>query len=102
MIQVENLTKIYKSSKKEKCIALNNLSFTLDDSGFVFVVGKSGSGKTTLLSIVGGLEEMTSGNITVDGRSLASRKNSDFVDYRNSTVGYVFQDFHLIDELTIA
>lgn len=102
MIQVENLTKIYKSSKKEKCIALNNVSFTLDDNGFVFVVGKSGSGKTTLLSIVGGLEEMTSGNITVDGRSLASRKNSDFVDYRNSTVGYVFQDFHLIDELTIA
>lgn len=102
MIQVENLTKIYKSSKKEKCIALNNVSFTLADNGFVFVVGKSGSGKTTLLSIVGGLEEMTSGNITVDGTSLASRKNSDFVDYRNSTVGYVFQDFHLIDELTIA
>lgn len=102
MIKIENLTKIYKSKKKERCKALDDLTFTLDDKGFVFVIGKSGSGKTTLLSIIGGLEEMTSGNITVNGRSLKNKRNKEFVGYRNSTIGYIFQDFHLIDELTIA
>lgn len=102
MIQVKNLTKVYKSKRKEKHVAINDLSFTLEDSGFVFIVGKSGSGKTTLLSILGGLEETTFGSVIVNGRPLKNRKNKDFANYRNSTIGYVFQDFHLIDELTIA
>ena len=101
MIKVENLTKIYKSKKKEKCVALNNVSFSLADSGFVFIIGKSGSGKTTLLSILGGLDNITSGNIVVNGNSFADFKNKDYVNYRNSMIGYIFQDFHLIDDLTI-
>ncbi len=101
MIKVENLTKIYKSKKKEKCKALDGVSFSTDDKGFVFVIGKSGSGKTTLLSLIGGLEEMTSGNVTVNGHSLKNKRNKEFVGYRNSTIGYIFQDFHLIDELTV-
>ena len=48
MIRVKNLIKIFKSKKKDKCIALDNVSFTLEDKGFVFIIGKSGSGKTTL------------------------------------------------------
>lgn len=102
MIRVKNLTKVYKSKRKEKHVAIDDLSFTLEDKGFVFIVGKSGSGKTTLLSILGGLEESSSGNVIVNGKSLKNCKNKDFADYRNSTIGYVFQDFHLIDELTIA
>lgn len=101
MIKVENLTKIYKSRKKEKCVALDNVSFTLEDSGFVFIIGKSGSGKTTLLSILGGLDDITSGNVSINGISLAESTNKTFVGYRNQTSGYIFQDFHLIDELTV-
>lgn len=101
MINVIGLTKIYKSIKKDKCVALNNVSFSLGDNGFVFIIGKSGSGKTTLLSILGGLEELTHGVISVNGSPINSYNEKNLVEYRNSTVGYVFQDYHLIDELTI-
>lgn len=101
MIKVSNLTKVYKSKKKDKCVALDNVSFTLDDKGFVFIIGKSGSGKTTLLGLIGGLDSITSGDVSVNGHSLSMYKNNDYVNYRNSMIGYIFQDFHLIDELTI-
>lgn len=102
MIIVDNLTKVYKSKFKDSCTALDKVSFCLPKSGFVFVVGKSGSGKTTLLSLIGGLDEITSGDIVVDGQSLKNFSQREFVDYRNSTIGFIFQDFHLLDELTIA
>ena len=101
MIKVNNLVKIFKSKKKEKCVALNNVSFTLEDKGFVFIIGKSGSGKTTLLSILGGLDNLTKGEILINGNLLSKFKEKDYVNYRNSMIGYIFQDFHLIDELTI-
>ena len=101
MIKVTNLTKIYKSKKKDHCVALDNVSFSVPDKGFVFIIGKSGSGKTTLLSIIGGLDNLTSGDVFVNGNAFSSFKEKDFVNYRNSMIGYVFQDFHLIDELTI-
>lgn len=101
MIKVTKLTKVYKSKRKDKCIALNNLSFSLGDHGFVFVIGKSGSGKTTLLSILGGLDNLTKGDVDVYGNEFYKFKEKDFVNYRNSIIGYIFQDFHLIDELTV-
>ena len=101
MIKISGLTKIYKSKKKDRCVALDNISFSLADKGFVFIVGKSGSGKTTLLSIVGGLDNLTSGDVAVNGNAFSTFKEKDFVDYRNSMIGYIFQDFHLIDELTV-
>lgn len=100
MIEITNLTKIYKV-KKEKVYALKNVSFNLGDKGFVFVIGKSGSGKSTLLSLIGGLEDISEGNININGNSLQKYKDKDYVNYRNSTIGYIFQDFHLLDELTI-
>lgn len=102
MIRVDNLTKIYKSKFKDSCVALKGVSFCLPESGFVFIVGKSGSGKTTLLSLLGGLDEITHGDIIVDGQSIKNFTQKDFVNYRNSTIGFIFQDFHLLDELTIA
>ncbi len=102
MIQLKELTKIYKSRKSGTCVALDHLSFTLPDKGFVFVIGKSGSGKTTLLSLFGGLDTITSGEIVVNGRHIEDFGLSEQVYYRNSTIGFIFQDFHLIDELTIA
>ena len=101
MIKLINLRKVYKSKSKEKCIAVNDVSLTLEDKGFVFVLGKSGSGKTTLLSLIGGLDNITSGDIIVNGNSIKNFKYADFTNYRNQIVGYIFQDFHLIDELTV-
>lgn len=101
MIKVENLTKIYKSEKKDKCVALDSVTFKLEDKGFVFVIGKSGSGKTTLLGLIGGLDNITSGDIIINGISFNSFRYKDFINYRNQMIGYIFQDFHLIDELTV-
>ena len=102
MIEIKNLYKIYKSKKKEECIAVNDVSLTLEDKGLVFIIGKSGSGKTTLLGLIGGLDNISKGDIIVNGISFKSFKYNDFVNYRNQMIGYVFQDFHLIEELTVA
>ncbi len=102
MIEVKELTKIYKSRKSGNCTALDHISFTLPDKGFVFVIGKSGSGKTTLLSLLGGLDTITSGEIIENGRHIDKFGLKEQVYYRNSTIGFIFQDFHLIDELTIS
>jgi len=101
MIKVTNLTKIYKSKGSFDCKALDDVSFVLGDKGFVFVIGKSGSGKSTLLNMLGALDNVTSGDVIVDGNSLSSLKNSQFDDYRNNNIGFIFQDFHLIDSLTV-
>lgn len=101
MICVDNLSKVYKSKFKDSCTALDGVSFTLPESGFIFIVGKSGSGKTTLLSLLGGLDEISEGDIVVNEQSIKNFSHKDFVDYRNSTIGFIFQDFHLLDELTI-
>ena len=101
MIEVKGLTKVYKSRKGGKCVALDHISFTLPDRGFFFVVGKSGSGKTTLLSLLGGLDTVTSGEIIENGRHIEKFSLGEQVYYRNSTIGFIFQDFHLVDDLTI-
>ena len=101
MIKITSLNKIYKSKKRKKCHALNDINLTLPDAGLVFVLGKSGSGKSTLLNLIGGLDSITSGSIEVDGNDLAKFKEKDFCNYRNSHIGFIFQDYHLIDELTV-
>lgn len=101
MIKIEHLTKTYKSKKGFLCYALKDVSFTLKDSGMVFVVGKSGCGKTTLLNLIGGLDNITSGTIIAAGNDLSSFTNEQYDAYRNSYFGFVFQDFFLLDDLTV-
>ena len=101
MIKITSLNKVYKSKKRKRCFALNDVNLTLPDAGLVFVLGKSGSGKSTLLNLIGGLDNVTSGSIEVDGNDLAKFKESDFCNYRNTHIGFIFQDYHLIDELTV-
>ena len=101
MINITALNKFYKSKKRKTCHALKDINLTLPDTGLVFVLGKSGSGKSTLLNLIGGLDSISSGNIQVDGNDLASFKEGDFCNYRNTHVGFIFQDYHLIDELTV-
>ena len=102
MIIVKNLTKVYKSKKAKSCLALNNVSFSLPSKGLVFVIGKSGSGKSTMLNLLGGLDSLTSGEINVFGNQLNEYSESELYSFRSNMVGFVFQDFHLLDDLTVA
>ena len=101
MIKVDNLTKIYKSKNRTNCTALDRVSFTLPDNGMVFVLGKSGSGKSTLLNLLGGLDGFDSGEIFFEDERLSKFTKYDFYDYRCRHIGFVFQDFHLLEELTV-
>lgn len=101
MIKITDLNKIYISRKKGKCHALRDVSLTLPGTGLVFVLGKSGSGKSTLLNLIGGLDSITSGKIEVNGNDLASFCENDFCNYRNTHIGFIFQDYHLLNELTV-
>ena len=101
MIKVQDLTKIYKSKNRTNCVALDRVSFTLEDSGMVFVLGKSGSGKSTLLNLLGGLDGFDSGEIFFENERLSKFTKYDFYDYRCRHIGFVFQDFHLLEELTV-
>ena len=101
MIKIENLTKTYKTDDKQSCKALDNVNLILPNRGMIFVLGKSGSGKSTLLNLIGGLDSFDSGDITVFGNALSTFKEKDFEAFRSSCISFIFQDYHLMDELTV-
>lgn len=100
MIKLENIKKTYMSNKNSTQ-ALNDVSLMLPDKGLVFIVGKSGSGKTTLLNILGGLDKFDSGKMICQGIDTSSFKSKDWDKYRNSYVGFVFQENNLLDEYNV-
>ena len=97
MLIVENISKTYYSKKGADCQALKNVSFSLGNNGLFFVLGKSGCGKSTLLNLLGGLDKVDSGKISYNGKDFSLFSKKDFEQYRNETVGFVFQDYNLID-----
>lgn len=101
MIELKNVSKIYKDKNKRKVLALNDVSLKLPDSGMVFIFGKSGSGKSTMLNLISGLDKVTSGDIIVDNKKFSEFKEGDFDGYRGSYLGIIFQDYHLLEELTV-
>lgn len=101
MFKIENISKTYKSKKGNDCNALKNLSFTLGDKGLYFILGKSGSGKSTLLNLLGGLDKADSGKIEYNGQDFSLFTQKDYEFYRNSVVGFVFQDYNLIDNFSV-
>ena len=101
MIEIKNITKVYKSKKKSNHKALDCINLTLPNNGLVFVIGKSGSGKSTLLNLLGGLDNITNGSIIVDGNDITKFNERDLSNYRNNHIGFIFQDYHLLDELTV-
>lgn len=100
MLELHDITKVYKT-KSENVVALNKVNLTFGETGMVFVTGKSGSGKTTLLNVVGGLDAFDGGDLVVKGRNFAEFKQSDFDDYRNTFIGFVFQEYNLLDEMSV-
>lgn len=101
MMELRNVIKIYQNNKKHSVIALNKVSFCLPNKGMIFLQGKSGSGKTTLLNLIGGLDNPDNGDIVVDGTSISDMTQSELDSYRNSYVGFIFQDYNLLSDFTI-
>ena len=100
MIKIEELTKIYRTESVETT-ALNGVSLEVKDGEFVAIMGPSGCGKSTLLSILGLLDNPTSGNYYLDGEEVGHLKERARTNYRKGRIGFVFQSFNLIDELTV-
>ena len=101
MLQLNNVNKTYRSKKGTDCKALRNVSLTLGEKGLTFLLGKSGSGKSTLLNIIGGLDKADSGEILYNGQSLQEFSANDLDNYRNVTVGFVFQEFNLLEQFNV-
>jgi len=100
LFKVNSLTKVYRSGE-EKIYALKELSLSLDAGDYLAIVGPSGAGKSTLLHTLGGLDFPTAGQVLFKGRNVYKMKDKELSIWRNKHIGFVFQFYHLIDELNI-
>lgn len=98
-ILFEHVSKVYHSGELE-VTALHDASFTIEKGEICVIVGESGAGKTTLLNILGGMDSLTAGRILVDETEISGLSQKELVDYRRSDVGFVFQFYNLIPNLT--
>lgn len=101
MITLKNVTHTYKSKKSYNVVALKNVNYTFSDCGMYFLVGKSGSGKSTLLNLLSGIDKLQDGEIIVDGVELGKYSEADYNNYRNNYAGIIFQEFNLIESMTV-
>ncbi|QIX63574.1 ABC transporter ATP-binding protein [Hymenobacter lutimineralis] len=100
MIQLTDIEKVYQTSTVET-LALNRVNLTINRGEFVSIMGPSGCGKSTLLSIMGLLDEPTHGTVTLSGRAVTSYSDRELADLRNQRLGFVFQSYHLINDLSV-
>jgi putative ABC transport system ATP-binding protein len=100
MIQINDLTKVFRTEEVETT-ALNNISMSVNEGEFIAVMGPSGCGKSTLLNILGLLDNPTSGHYYLDGKEVGMLKEKDRTQTRKGNIGFVFQSFNLIEEMTV-
>ncbi len=100
LLEVKSISKIYGSGETA-VHALKNVSFSVPKGEFVAVVGESGSGKSTLLNMLGALDTPTSGKVFIDGKDTFSMKERNLTIFRRRNIGFIFQAFNLIPELTV-
>ena len=98
LLEVQNLMKFY-GNKSSLTKAVNDLSFTVEKGEFTAIMGASGSGKTTLLNCISTIDRVTSGHILVEGRDITKLKGNALMKFRREKLGFIFQDFHLLDTL---
>lgn len=98
-IEAKNVTKTY-SIGEVVTNALNDFCFEIDEGEFVVIVGPSGAGKTTLLNIIGGMDSVSSGELIVNGKNIAGMTQKELTEYRRTDVGFVFQFYNLMPNLT--
>ena len=100
VIQLTGIEKVYQTSTIET-VALSNVNLQINRGEFVSVMGPSGCGKSTLLSLMGLLDEPSAGTIAIDGRPVGSYSDKELAGLRNSKIGFVFQSYHLINDLSV-
>jgi putative ABC transport system ATP-binding protein len=101
MVRLEDVSKVYRTDRIETT-ALDGISVTIDRGQFVSVMGPSGCGKSTLLNVIGLLDAPSGGTVSLDGRPIRGYRDREVAALRNAKVGFVFQSFHLISDLTVA
>ena len=102
ILEVRNLRKVYTTSfGGNKVEALSNVNFSVSQGEYVAIMGESGSGKTTLLNILAALDRPTSGEVVLDGKELSQLKDKELSGFRRDNLGFVFQDFNLLDTFTL-
>lgn len=102
ILSVQELTKIYRGEGGQRSTtALNGVSFQVDTGEFVGIMGPSGSGKTTLLNILSGIDRGTTGSVKINKRDITKMDKNEIALYRRQEIGFIFQDFNLLDSLTL-
>lgn len=102
LLKVSNLEKIYKSRLSTNQVhALNNVNFSVEEGEYIAIMGESGSGKTTLLNLLALLDKPSKGKIILEGKDLSTISDSEISKFRRDHLGFVFQDFNLLDTLTL-
>ncbi len=99
MLEVKNASKIYGEGPA-RVVALDNVSLEVENGNFIAVMGPSGSGKSTLLNIIGGLDQLSSGEVILDGKRIDGYDENALVEIRRGKIAYVFQQYHLLPSLT--
>jgi putative ABC transport system ATP-binding protein len=99
MLEVKNVSRLYGTGEAQVA-ALDGVSFALEDGAFLAVMGPSGSGKSTLLNIIGGLDQLTSGEVLLNGVAINNLTENQLVKVRRGSIAYVFQQYHLLPSLT--
>lgn len=101
LIEIDTITKIYNHGRADELLAVNGASLVIEAGDAVVLTGPSGSGKTSLLSIIGCMTRPTSGKVLVDGRDVVKLPERFLTDIRRQTFGFIFQQFHLIRDLSV-
>ena len=101
MLRLENVDKYFFRHKSNEIHVINNTSLDFEEKGMVALLGPSGCGKTTLLNVIGGLDKVNSGNVYVNGQKITGRRAGKVDQIRNLNIGYIFQSYNLIDNMTV-
>ncbi|WP_100618231.1 ABC transporter ATP-binding protein [Bacillus cereus] len=101
LVNVKNVNKVYGKKEESQLHALKDVSFSIQEGEFVGIMGPSGSGKTTLLNVISTLDKATGGIIEIAGIDITKMKHGELSDFRSQKLGFIFQDFNLLDNLLI-
>jgi putative ABC transport system ATP-binding protein len=102
LLAVTNLRKVYSNRSGSQTVqALTNVTFSVDPGEYIAIMGESGSGKTTLLNMIAAIDRPTSGEVCLDGRMMSNLKDKEIAIFRRENLGFVFQDYQLLDTFTI-
>ena len=96
ILELNNIRKVYKT-KNVETVALKDVNFSVEKNEFIAIMGESGSGKTTLLNVISTLDKQTNGKVVLNGKNISTLKESEVAKFRREKLGFVFQDFNLLD-----